>query len=67
VKAGANKTLRTKAKPPSDVVEWDLLENVNTLSPVQLRSVANVYDRFAEQCRRLAVMRENKLPEHAGN
>ena len=57
----------TKAAPPSDVVEWELWQAVGKTNPAELRSIANVYRRWADQCERAALWQENILPTGARN
>lgn len=64
---GKARVQRDQAAPPSDLVEWDLLQHTHGMSAEQLRSTANVFRRWADQCERQAVVKSNDVPPEARN
>ena len=54
-------------KPAQQIVAWDMLQHFGQKTPSQKEAVAKVFDRWADQLRRWAVIKGNKLPAEARN
>lgn len=58
---------RGKVKRLPEIVEDDLLCKVMDHTPVKLVATAKLFERWAEQLRRMAVLKSNELPSEARN